>query len=93
MAKEKEEKKPVPMAISNIKKPLESVIARIEELVDQRKGINDDIKDIMTEAEGNGLDKKTIRKILAIRKLDPGDFQEQEFLRDQYLLALGLVSA
>ena len=42
------------------------------------------------EAKAKGYDPKIMRKVVAIRKQDPGDLAEIEALLDTYLAALGL---
>lgn len=70
---------------------LRLLIERIERLDEERKGIADDIKEVFGEAKSRGYDTKTMRKVLAIRKLDSLVFQEQRSLEDTYLAALGLL--
>lgn len=77
---------------SNIKKLLTSVVERIERLEEEKSGLGVDIREIYAEAKGNGLDSKTIREVIKLRKVDAAKRDEQEYLRDQYLKALGLIS-
>lgn len=70
---------------------LRSIIERVERLEEEKKAISEDIKEVYAEAKANGYDTKTIRKVVAIRKLDPSDRQEQQHLLDTYLAALGLL--
>ncbi len=42
---------------------LRLLIERAERLEEEKKGIADDIKDVMAEAKGRGYDPKAIRKI------------------------------
>ncbi len=65
-------------------------IERIERLEEDKKGIADDIKDVYAEAKGTGFDAKTLRKIVALRKMDKGARQEAEALLETYKAALGL---
>lgn len=65
-------------------------IERIERLEEDKKGIADDIKDVYAEAKGTGFDAKTMRKIVALRKMDKGARQEAEALLETYKTALGL---
>jgi uncharacterized protein (UPF0335 family) len=69
---------------------LKSIIERIERLEEERAGIASDIKDVFAEAKGNGYDVKTLRKILALRKQDASERDEQEHLLDTYKRALGM---
>lgn len=70
---------------------LKSFVERIEKLDEERSAIGDDIRDVYGEAKGVGYDVKTIRKIVALRKLDAADRAEQETLLDVYKHALGMV--
>ena len=69
---------------------LRSFVDRIERLEEEKKTINDDIKDVYAEAKGNGFDTKVLRKVIALRKQDADERQEQESILDLYLVALGM---
>lgn len=77
----------------NIGAQLRVIVERIEKLAQEKKAIGDDISEVYREAKSEGLDIKTIRKVVAIRKLDAAEREEQEHLRDVYLHALGLLDA
>lgn len=70
---------------------LRSFIERIERLEEDRKGINDDIREVISEAKSAGFDAKTIRQIVRLRKLDDAERQEQEHLLEVYRAALGML--
>lgn len=65
-------------------------IERIERLEEEKKGLSDDIKDVYSEAKSNGYDTKTIRKIVALRRLESHVRQEADALLETYRNALGL---
>jgi len=67
---------------------LKSFIERIEKLVEERKAIQGDIKDVFSEAKGVGFDVPTMRKVLALRAMDAADRDEMETLIDVYWHAL-----
>lgn len=69
---------------------LRSIVERIERLEEDKKAVAEDIKEVYKEAKGNGFDTKTIRKVIAIRKKDAEERQEEEALLDLYLSALGM---
>lgn len=69
---------------------LRAVVERIERLEEEKAGLTSDIKDIFAEAKGNGYDVKTLRKVLRLRKQDAAERDEEEFLLDTYLSALGM---
>ena len=69
---------------------LKAFIERIERLEEEKAGISSDIKDIYSEAKGNGFDTKVLRKIISLRKQDYAERQEQEAILELYLQALGM---
>ena len=69
---------------------LRSTIERIEHLEEEKAGLASDIKDIFAEAKGNGYDTKTLRKVIALRKLDAAERGEADYLLDTYCVALGM---
>jgi len=71
---------------------LRSVIERIERLEEEKAALAADIKDVYSEAKGNGLHNKTIRKIVKIRKMDHAERAEEEHLLEVYKRALGMRS-
>ena len=70
---------------------LRLLIERAERLEEEKKGITDDIKDVMAEAKGRGYEPKAIRKILSIRKKKKEEYQEEEAILEVYLQALGMI--
>ena len=71
------------------KEQIKAIIERVERLEDEKKGISDDIKDIYSEAKGNGFDVKIMRIVLRLRKKDRAKRLEEEAVLDLYLEALG----
>ena len=70
---------------------LRLLIERSERLEEEKKGIADDLKDVMAEAKGRGYDPKAIRKILSIRKKKKEEYQEEEAILEVYMQALGMI--
>ncbi|MYZ48511.1 DUF2312 domain-containing protein [Propylenella binzhouense] len=70
---------------------LRSFVERIERLSEELKGIQDDIKDVYAEAKGNGFDTKVLRKIIALRKKDAAEREEEEAILELYMQALGMI--
>jgi len=68
---------------------LRSIVERIERLEEEKRAIAEDIKEVYAEAKGNGYDTKILRKVIALRKQDRAERQEQEALLDVYMHALG----
>ena len=73
------------------KDQLKSIIERIERLEEEKKATSDDIRDVYTEAKGNGYDVKALRTIVRMRKQDPNERAEEETLLETYMHALGML--
>lgn len=69
---------------------LRLLIERIERLEEEKRGISDDIKDVYAEAKSTGFDTKTMRRIIARRKLEQHQATEQDALFATYAAALGM---
>ncbi|WP_374284064.1 DUF2312 domain-containing protein [Novosphingobium sp.] len=69
---------------------LRLLIERVERLEEEKKGIQDDIKDVYAEAKAVGYDAKIMRQIVRLRKMKPDDRKEMEAILDLYKAALGL---
>jgi uncharacterized protein (UPF0335 family) len=69
---------------------LRSFVERIERLEEERAALSADIREVYSEAKGEGFDTKTMRQVVRLRKLDKADFQEREAMLDLYLGALGM---
>ena len=68
---------------------LKSIVERIEKLEEERKALQEDIKDIYTEAKSAGFDTKVLRMVIASRKKDQAEWEEQQALLETYMKALG----
>ena len=82
---------PIPEGGNIAADELRLLIERTERLEEEKKGIADDIKDVMAEAKGRGYDPKAIRKILSIRKKKKEEYQEEEAILEVYMQALGMI--
>lgn len=65
-------------------------VERIERLQEERKGINDDIRDVKAEAKANGYDARTLMEVIKVRALSTEVRQERKALLDTYLAAFGI---
>ncbi len=65
-------------------------IERIERLEEEKKGTADDIKDVYSEAKSTGFDTKTMRRIIALRKMEKHHRDEADALMETYRTALGM---
>jgi uncharacterized protein (UPF0335 family) len=70
---------------------IKSIIERVERLEEEKATITSDIKDVFTEAKGNGFDVKALRTIIRMRKQDPHERQEQETILESYMQAMGMI--
>ena len=81
------------MTENNIEKTqgqLNNFIDRIERLEEEKKGLLADIREIYAESKGQGFDTKVMRQIIRLRKMDPADRAETEYLRDEYKKLVGI---
>ena len=69
---------------------LRQFIEQFESLEAEKKDIAEQQKDIMSEAKARGYDTKVMRLIIAIRKRDEADVNEEEAVLDLYKQALGM---
>lgn len=69
---------------------LRSFIERVERLEEEKAALTADIREVYSEAKGQGFDTKIMRQVIRMRKLDTADRQEQEAVLDLYLTALGM---
>ena len=69
---------------------LKSFVERIERLEEEKRGLQEDIKEVYAEAKGTGFDTKIIRQIIRLRKMDKADRQEAEAILELYKEALGM---
>lgn len=69
---------------------LGTYIDRIERLEEEKKELLSDIREIYADAKGAGFDTKVMRQVIKLRKMDPADRAETEFLRDEYKKLLGI---
>lgn len=75
---------------------LRSLVERIERVESEIKDLNDDKSDIYKEAAGFGFDKKALKKVVARRKVEAHQREEEDFIFDTYWDAVhgsGLVHA
>ena len=68
---------------------LRTIIERVDRLEEEKRNLAEDIKEVFTEAKGNGFCVKTIRTILKRRKIQRSELEEREALLETYLYALG----
>ncbi|WP_265033351.1 DUF2312 domain-containing protein [Wolbachia endosymbiont (group A) of Sicus ferrugineus] len=69
---------------------LKGYIERIEKLEQERRDVQDHIRDVYAKAADEGWDTKVMKQIIRLRKMDDDDREEQEILLDTYKRALGM---
>ncbi|MET4721942.1 uncharacterized protein (UPF0335 family) [Bradyrhizobium japonicum] len=73
------------------KDQLQSIIERIERLLEEKKAIADDVAAVYAEAKGNGYDTKALKAIVRMRAQDPNERAEFETILETYMQALGML--
>jgi uncharacterized protein (UPF0335 family) len=69
---------------------LRTFIERIERLQDEKKDVQEQIKEVFSEAKGVGFDTRIMRQLLRLRRLRDVDRSEQEELLEIYKAAIGM---
>jgi len=74
----------------NVKAQLKALVERIEKLEEDKKAIGEDIREVYTEAKGNGYDIAALRSIVRLRRKTPEERAEEQAVLDVYLQALDM---
>lgn len=69
---------------------LRLLIERAERLIEERKGISDDIRDVFLEAKSTGFDPAIMKEMIKRRAMDRQKLAEREALIETYSIQLGL---
>jgi uncharacterized protein (UPF0335 family) len=69
---------------------LRTFIERIERLEEEKKDVQEQIKEVFSEAKGVGFDARIMRQLLRLRRLRDADRSEQEELLEIYKTAIGM---
>ena len=80
------------MSINVSADQLRQFLERIEMLEEEKRGLADDIKGVFAEAKSVGFDVKTLRRLVAWRRLDSNARAEQAALFETYAAAIGFDS-
>lgn len=70
---------------------LKQFIERIERLIEEKKVMAEDIKEVFAEAKGSGFDVPAMKEIIKLRAKDAATLEEEEYLIDTYKRALGMI--
>lgn len=68
-------------------------IEAIERLEEEKRGLNDDIKDRFSGMKAKGYDVKTVRKVIRLRRMEKRHRDEATALLATYCAALGMQPA
>ena len=69
---------------------LRAFIERIERLEEEKKDVQEQIKEVFSEAKGVGFDTRIMRQLVRLRRLRDADRSEQEELLEIYKTAIGM---
>lgn len=78
-------------AVGAAKDQLKTIVERIERLLEEKRSIADDVKEVYAEAKGNGFDTRAIKTIIKRRAQDAGELAEQDAILETYMQALGML--
>lgn len=67
---------------------IRSFIERIENLDTELQELNEQKKEVFSEAKGEGFDVKILKEIVKLRKQDQDERDERESLLDLYMRAM-----
>jgi uncharacterized protein (UPF0335 family) len=67
---------------------IRSFVERIENLDTELQELNEQKKEVFSEAKGEGFDVKILKEIIKLRKQDQDERDEHETLLDTYLRAM-----
>lgn len=76
--------------MDNTDERLRLLIERAERLLEERKGISEDLKDVFLEGKTSGYDPKIMKLIIKLRAMRPEERQELDLLTETYRAAIGL---
>ena len=69
---------------------LTQFIERAEQLASEKRDIAEQEKELFAEAVGRGYDKKAMKRVIALRKIEKAKLAEQEAIEQLYRDAVGV---
>lgn len=75
--------------LGDAQRRLKTIIERVERLEEEKANSAADIKEVYSEAKGEGFDVKILRKVVRLRKLDRAKRREEQAVLDLYMGAIG----
>lgn len=79
----------VPPEGGNAQAAVIAFVERLERIHEEIGGLQEDFKEVLGEAKGQGFDVSVIRKVLSIRRQGVGKWREGQDLLETYLMATG----
>jgi uncharacterized protein (UPF0335 family) len=70
---------------------LKQFVERIERLEQEKREIQDHIKDLFAEAKSSGFEPKIMKQVIKARRMKKEELEEEEVLLETYKRALGLI--
>jgi uncharacterized protein (UPF0335 family) len=67
---------------------LKAFVERLENLENEKKAIQQDITEVLKEAKMDGFEPKILKKVLALRRMDPEERERVELMIATYMAAL-----
>jgi uncharacterized protein (UPF0335 family) len=67
---------------------LKAFVERLENLENEKKAIQQDITEVLKEAKMDGFEPKILKKVLALRRIDPEERERIELMIATYMAAL-----
>ena len=71
---------------------IRSFVERVENIDGELQELNEQKKEVFSEAKGEGFDVKILREIIKLRKQDQDERDERESLLDLYMRAMDTAS-
>lgn len=68
---------------------IKSIVSRVQHLEDEAAAVKEDLKQVYSEAKGNGFDVKIIKKLVRLLKQDRAKLQEEKAILELYAAAMG----
>lgn len=67
---------------------LKAFVERLENLENEKKAIQQDITEVLKEAKSDGFEPKILKKVIALRKMEPEERERVELMIATYMAAL-----
>ena len=74
---------------STAQNQIKSIIERVERLNEDADAVKNDLKEVFSEARGNGFDVKILKRVIKLRKISKAAREEESAILDLYLHAIG----